>query len=108
MFVVRLPLNLSFAPIVDQIAQAGGTVAAYPADEPTAIGAAIDDAAARISACRFDVPASSALAIDVAGTAVAHDALNGWELVDGDTVELFGTACAAALSGAQVSVTSCL
>ena len=114
-FVVGLPGSEQFADVLDGLAEAGGTALAgarrhYAADSAAALSAAVEEAAGRAS-CRFDMdgPVTTVTTVTVAGQDVARDVqrTDGWDLVDADTIELFGAACDSAVDGATVRVDGC-
>jgi von Willebrand factor type A domain len=117
-FVVGIPGSENFAFVLNALADAGGTAQAgatryYDATDAAALESALQEIAIRVGACRFDLPNNTspdAITVTVGGTAIARDPNrdNGWDLVDANTVELFGVACTdAATTGAQVALEVC-
>ncbi|MBM4283583.1 MAG: VWA domain-containing protein [Deltaproteobacteria bacterium] len=115
-FVIGIPGINGLEDVMNHLADAGGTALAggtryYDASTDDALARSLEEAALRISSCRFDLAAPVATADDVTvqidGRVVARDAgrTQGWDLVDADTVELFGATCtqgADALTGVVV------
>jgi hypothetical protein len=103
-FVVGIPGINGFEDVMNRLADVGGTARAgatryYDATSADALAQSIEDAALRISTCRFDLSAPVASSADVSvrigGQVIANNPgrTTGWDLVDSDTVELFGNTC---------------
>ncbi|MDP2339408.1 MAG: vWA domain-containing protein [Deltaproteobacteria bacterium] len=112
-FVIAVPGAQSFNDVLTGMAQAGGTDNFFDANSANALAQQIEDIAVRLGGCRFDLPGSpdpNTIVVDVDGTAVGRDTnhQNGFDLVDADTVELFGTACEVATRAENVHIQSCL
>ena len=118
-FVVGIPGVESFEHVLNGAAQSGGTAVAgsrqyYDATSATALSEALADVAERVGSCRFDLAAPPASASDVSvasgGSGIPRDPTRalGWDLVDADTIELFGAPCTAVVqSQADVVVSYC-
>ena len=111
-FVLGLPGTESFGDVLGALASAGGTGTPYNASSSDNLSAAVEDVAVRIGSCRFDLPAPADPAdvdVSVDSAAIARDTARqtGRDLVAGDTLALFGTACTHAVAGGTVSVTRC-
>lgn len=115
LFVVGIPGVESFEHVLNGMAQAGGTAVAgarqyYDASSADALATALENVAERVAACRFDLAApvqnTSDVVVSSGGNTVPRDPgrLAGWDLVDPDTIELFGAACASVV-GSQTDVT---
>lgn len=116
-FVIGISGAENFADVLNALANAGGTGTAYSAQSGSALAEALEQIAIRVGACRFDLPADvspASLTVTVDGQPVERDTRrqNGWDLVDANTVELFGVACERAVSGGAgagvVSIQTCL
>lgn len=103
-FVIGIPGSENFTDVLSALANAGGSAAAgatpyYQANDATALSGAIEEVAARVGSCRFDLANAPQDAGDVivrvGDTLIPRDPGRsiGWDLVDDDTVELFGDAC---------------
>ena len=112
-FVLGLDGALSFADVLTRTAQAGGTNNFFTIGSAQALAETIEDIAIRVGSCRFDVPGAPAadqISVSVDGSAVGRDTnrANGWDLIDVDTVEMFGAACDTASRATQnVAVKTC-
>lgn len=117
-FVVGIPGSENFSSVLSGLAEAGGTAQAgalgyYDATEASDLETALQQIALRVGACRFDLPQDvdvSRVSVTVGGAVIDRDAQReeGWDLVDANTVELFGVACGdAATTGAQVNLEVC-
>ncbi len=112
-FVLTVPGAENFNDVLNGLAVAGGTGAFYETTSSGALADALGDIANRLGACRFDLPGSpnvDGISVDIDGSDVARDTnrVNGFDLVDVDTVELFGSACDNATQAANVHIQSCL
>jgi hypothetical protein len=118
-FVVGIPGSENFAFVLNDLANKGGTAQAggtayYQATDAQALSDALGDIATRVGVCRLDLPQNATpdqIEVAVGGGTIARDVTrqNGWDLVDPNTVELFGVACAnAASGGAVVTLTVCV
>jgi hypothetical protein len=108
-FVLGLPGTENFTDVLRSLAQAGGTNDFYNANSADALAQSLEDIAIRLGACRFDVPGSpraDQITVSVDGASIAQDASrrDGWDLIDSNTIELFGDACTTA-SRAQQDIT---
>jgi hypothetical protein len=108
-FVLGLPGTENFTGVLRSLAQAGGTNDFYNANSADALAQSLEDIAVRLGACRFDLPGSprpDQITVAVDGAAIGQDTQrrNGWDLIDSNTIELFGDACTTA-SRAQQNVT---
>jgi hypothetical protein len=112
-FVLGLPGTESFTDVLQGMAVAGGTNNYYSADSAATLASSLEDIAVRVGSCRFDLPSTARpdeVTVSIGGAPVGRDAtrVNGWDLVDVDTFELFGTACQQAItSGQDVVVEVC-
>ncbi len=117
-FVIGIPGSEDYTDVLNGLATAGGTAqpgatAYYDADDTDALAASLADIVTRVATCRFDLdfpPDPGSTTLSVNGGAIAHDPTrtNGWDLVDDNTVELFGTTCNLALGGnVQIDVGYC-
>ncbi|HEY1097706.1 MAG TPA: hypothetical protein VGF99_02215 [Myxococcota bacterium] len=112
-YVLGLDGALSFADVLTRTAQAGGTGNFFTIGSAQSLASTIEDIAIRVGACRFDVtgaPSADQVAVTVDGITINRDTnrQNGWDLIDVDTVELFGDACATASRATQnVAVQTC-
>lgn len=114
-FVVGIPGAESFTDVLNALANAGGTAQAgatafYDANSSADLATALEDIAIRVGACRFDLPQNVSAAdvtVKVNGGDVARDTtrVNGWDLVDPNTVELFGVPCQEAVNGGAGAAT---
>ena len=112
-FVLTVPGAENFNDVLNGLAVAGGTGAFYETTSSGALADALGDIANRLGSCRFDLPGSpraDGISVDIDGAAVGRDPnrQNGFDLVDVDTVELFGTACDNATQANNVHIESCL
>jgi hypothetical protein len=121
-FVVGIPGSENFTDVLNSLANAGGTAQAgatafYGATSSNDLATAIEDIAVRVGGCRFDLPQNvtpADVSVQVDGRDVARDTSrqNGWDLVDPNTVELFGVPCQEAVNGgagvAAVAIQICL
>lgn len=112
-FVIGIPGSEDFVDVLDGLAIAGGTARGagrrfYEATDPNSLVAAIESITERIRSCRFDlpaaVPAGGRLSVRRGGTTIPWDSSrnHGWDLVDEDTVEVFGSSCEAIVATASV------
>ena len=104
---------------MNRLADDGGTARAgairyYDASTADALATALEDAALRISTCRFDLAApvgsSDDVSVRIGGQLIANDPgrSSGWDLVDSDTVELFGATCSqGATAAGGVVISAC-
>ena len=103
-FVVGIPGSENFTDVLNGLSDAGGTSRAgaqgyYQANDSTALASAVEDIAVRVGSCRFDlehpVNAVDEVTVTVLGAVVPYNPSRqvGWDLVDRDTVELFGSTC---------------
>jgi hypothetical protein len=112
-FVLGLPGTENFSDVLRSLARAGGTNDFYNANSASALAQSLEDIAVRLGSCRFDLPGSprpDQITVSVDGSSVARDAArnDGWDLIDANTIELFGDACTAASRAQQdVTVTTC-
>lgn len=117
-FVVGIPGSESFAGVLNRMAEAGGTARAgtdqyYKANSTSDISEALTDVVRRIGSCRFDLATTPAtvndITVSIGGQAVQRDVRHeeGYDLVDANSIELFGSACDAAAEGSVVVVEAC-
>jgi hypothetical protein len=112
-FVLGIDGALNFQDVLRGVAQAGGTGNFFTVDSGDALATTIEDIADRVAACRFDLPGAANpdnVTVSVDGAPIARDTgrANGWDLIDVDTLELFGSACDAAAAAVQnVEVETC-
>ena len=103
-FVIGIPGSENFTDVLSALANAGGSAAAgvtpyYEANDSDALSEAIEAIAARVGSCRFDLQSSPQSAADVIvrvdDSVVPRDPGRsvGWDLVDNNTIELFGQSC---------------
>ncbi len=112
-FVLGIDGALSFGDVLTGLARAGGTNDFFSIGSSDALAATIEDITDRVAACRFDLPGApnaDNVTVRVDGVVVGRDTgrQNGWDLIDVNTVELFGSACDAASQATQnVEVETC-
>ncbi|MBM4280151.1 MAG: VWA domain-containing protein [Deltaproteobacteria bacterium] len=112
-FVLGLPGTENFSGVLRSTAQAGGTNDFYNANSASSLAQSLEEIAIRLGSCRFDLPGSprpDQITVAVDGAPVARDAGrdDGWDLIDSNTIELFGPACEGASRAQQdVTVTTC-
>jgi hypothetical protein len=112
-FVLGLDGALSFGDVLTRTAQAGGTGSFFTIGSSASLASTIEDIAIRVGSCRFDVPGTPSadqITVSVDGAVIGLDTTrtNGWDLIDVDTVELFGAACDTASRATQnVAVQTC-
>lgn len=118
-FVIGVPGSEAFGEVLNELAVAGGTALAddtkfYEANSAEALASSLEAIATRAAGCRYDLPLPqvdpTSVTVTVDTSAVSHDPLrtDGWDLVDGNTVELFGPLCdQAVLEDLQVTVSYC-
>jgi hypothetical protein len=112
-FVLGIDGALNFQQILHALAQAGGTGDFFTVDSGDVLASTIEDIADRVGACRFDLPGAANpdnVSVSVDGAVIGRDTgrANGWDLIDVDTVELFGAACDAAAGATNnVQVQTC-
>ncbi len=118
-FVIGIPGSENFSDVLDDLAEAGGTALPgankfYQANDSAQLASSLENIASRVATCRFDLSAPVSdvadVTVSVGSAGVPHDPgrTNGWDLVDGDTIELFGAACDALLgTPANVQVGFC-
>lgn len=118
-FVIGIPGSENFSDVLNDLADAGGTAlpgerSFYEANDADALATSLENIASRVATCRFDLDVAVADASDVTVTVgsagVPHDPSrsNGWDLVDEDTIELFGATCDALVgTPANVQVGYC-
>jgi hypothetical protein len=115
-FVVGEVGSENFTDVLNGLATAGGTAQSgaikfYAATSQADLEQDLADIAIRVGACRIDLPqpvSAGQLTVNVGGTDVPQDTsrVNGWDLTDPDTVELFGQPCTDTVNGgAQATVT---
>jgi hypothetical protein len=116
-FVIGIPGSAPYAAVLDSLAQAGGTARGSEpyyyrvdtADEGALSGVLAQIAAKVIASCTFHLSMTPAdpnqVNVYVAGALVPRDGPNGWSL-QGATLTLEGSTCAAAQDGGAVSVAS--
>jgi hypothetical protein len=103
-FVVGIPGSENFSDVLNGLATAGGTALPgatgyYQADDSVELSTSLEQIASRVATCRFDldqqVDNATSLAVSAGTNTVQQDPTraNGWDLVDADTIELFGAAC---------------
>ncbi len=103
-FVVGIPGVENFTGVLNGLAEAGGTaqgmgVQYYQANDADSLSSAIESITERVGSCRFDLPISVVSAdttsVRINDLVVARDVTrnDGWDVVDDDTVELFGATC---------------
>lgn len=108
-FVVGIPGAENFTDVLNALANAGGTAQAgatafYGTSSSDDLATALEDIAVRVGACRFDLPnnvSANDVTVTVGGATISRDTnrVNGWDLVDPNTIELFGVPCEEAVSG---------
>jgi hypothetical protein len=102
-FVVGIPGSENFTDVLSGMAEAGGTANGstgyYDASDADALASAVEAIASRLANCRFDLQGSALnvddMAVSVGGIQVPRDTnrQNGWDMVDNDTLEVFGNYC---------------
>ncbi len=119
LFVVGITGSEGFAYVLNGMAQAGGTAIAgatqyYDASSADNLAASLESVAVRVGSCRFDLAnpttGSSDITVTSNGSTIARDPSRtiGWDLVDQDTIEVFGGACASVVnSTSSVTVHYC-
>lgn len=118
-FVIGIPGSENFNDVLNNLAEAGGTALPgatkfYEATNSDALATSLENIASRVATCRFDLqsPVTSAtdVTVTIGSAGVPRDTTrtNGWDLVDDDTIELFGPACDGLVNTpANVSVGYC-
>lgn len=112
-FVLGIDGALAFGDVLTRLAQAGGTNNFFGINSADSLAQTIEDIATRVGSCRFDLPGApnaDRLTVTVDGAPIGRDTnrQNGWDLIDVDTVELFGAACTTASQATQnVSIQTC-
>jgi hypothetical protein len=120
-FLVGIPGVENFSDVLRRMATAGGTLLPGPtgfylARDRATLQAAIADVGRRVSGCTVDIPG-----IDLQGPGRIDATLDGapilrdvdgageegFDVVDADTIVLFGQACEAWGDGATVAIASC-
>lgn len=121
-FVVGIPGTDAFSDTLNAMAHAGGTE--LPPGNPTRyyrttnaqdLRDALDAITTRVSTCRFELDApvdeNQPMEVRVDGNGVSHDPTHsgGWDVSNGNVIELYGAACQALAdgSGHAVSVRYC-
>jgi hypothetical protein len=102
-FVVGIPGSENFTDVLTNLANAGGTgngsQGYYDASDADGLASAVESIAARVANCRFDLQGSAInitdMTVTLGNTQVPRDTnrQNGWDMVDNDTLEVFGTYC---------------
>ena len=110
-FVIGIPGSEDYTGVLEDLAEAGGTGSYYQADDTDELAQALSDIVTRVATCRFDlsiIPVEPSIGVTINGDDIPQSQVNGWDIVDADTIELFGSACNLALvSGVQVEVDYC-
>jgi hypothetical protein len=117
-YVIGVPGSENFSDVLNAMANAGGTAQAgatayYDATSSSSLSTALEDIVVRISSCTLALSNSASpaqLTVDINGAPIAYDPseTNGWDLVDPQTMQLYGAACTAVQNGnAQIDVTEC-
>ncbi len=119
-YVVGVPGVENFSDVLNAMADAGGTALPgnngfYLARDTATLDGAIRDIGRRLASCDVDVDGLDLLAAAQVNVAIDDDALvrdpdhvDGFDVVDSDTLTLFGAACDALATGGNVSISSCL
>ena len=102
------------AEIMDEMARRGGTEHFYPAEAPAELLAVFDDIMSTVVvSCRFDLNPSefadpTKVNFYIDGEIVPRDTthMSGWDYVDEDTIEFYGTWCDRIMSGDISGVTA--
>lgn len=102
-----------WSPVMDDIAEAGGTEHAVLVEEAEAIAEAMDGVTGDVAPCRFtlvpgEVVDPSAIYFLVDGVEVARDPghADGWDWVNAWTVDFYGPACETIVAGGASVVTA--
>jgi hypothetical protein len=113
-FVIGIPGSENFTDVLNNLATAGGTTNGtqgyYDASDADALATAVESIATRVANCRFDLQGGAInitdMTVKVGGTEIPRDTnrQNGWDMVDNDTLEVFGTACDAMAADASISL----
>jgi hypothetical protein len=112
-FVLGLPGTENFSGVLTRLATAGGTGNFYNATSADSLATSLEEIAVRLGSCRFDLPGAprpDQVTVTVDGTAIARDSSrsDGWDLIDSNTIELFGDACTTASRAQQdIRVRTC-
>jgi hypothetical protein len=96
-FVIGIPGSENFTDVLGGLAIAGGTSNYYEATDSATLASSLEAIASRVATCRFDlsgpVTDANSVTVSIGSTQVPQDNNNGWDLVDSDTIELFGSSC---------------
>ncbi len=118
-YVVGVPGVENFSDVLNAMAEAGGTrlpgaTGFYLARDSATLEGAIADIGRRLSSCDIDVEgvdlvraARLAVAIDDVDVPRDPDGVDGFDIVDADTLTLFGPACDALGGGGALTLTTC-
>jgi hypothetical protein len=111
-FVLGIDGALNFQDVLTGLAVAGGGASSFfSVSSGGALASTIEDITDRVASCRFDLPGAANpdnVTVRVDGTEINRDRANGWDTIDVDTIELFGSACDAASAAVQnVQVETC-
>jgi Mg-chelatase subunit ChlD len=113
-FVVGIPGSENFTDVLQSLADAGGTSNGpqgfYEASDSNALATAIESIAARLANCRFELQGPAIyvddMTVNLGNTTVPRDTTrqNGWDMVDTNTLEVFGTYCDALAADPNISL----
>ena len=120
-FIVGIPGVENFSDVLRRMATAGGTLLPGPtgfylARDRATLQAAIIDIGRRVSGCTVDIPdlnvqGDGRIDLTLDGVPIAQDVdgagVDGFDVVDADTIVLFGPACEAWADGATVRIARC-
>jgi hypothetical protein len=120
-FIVGIPGVENFSDVLRSMASAGGTLLPGPtgfylARDRATLQAAIVDIGRRVSGCSvdildFDIQGAGRVDVTIDGAPIVRHINgagdDGFDIVDEDTIVLFGPACEAWRDGASVQITRC-
>ena len=117
-FVVGIPGSENFTDVLNDLAVAGGTALSgstkyYEADDQNALAQSLEAITNRVATCRFDLPYApdpDSISVRRGMSYIPRDSSRtfGWDLVDADTVELFGASCDNAVAAqAEIIIDAC-
>ena len=115
-YVVGIAGSSGAKAVLNKMADLGGTalpgdVKYYETTSGEGLAAALDSIAGSVASCNVKLqipPGTAFLVVEIDGQPAAHDTthVDGWDLLEGDVLQLYGPACDAASSGdADVTVT---
>jgi hypothetical protein len=112
-YVIGIPGSTTYAGVLDQMADAGGTAQSgppgyYRVDDLALVGQVFAEIAAQAIPCQFDLadpPDEQGMTnVYLDGVLVPYDPIDGWLWLDSDTVVLHGEACQRLKSGKATTV----